>query len=73
MRLVPHIIVRTGLGVAIAGTALAVLLPWLIRAGYLALGSRNALWVIGLMVVTCVALALCLAPRSDRAEQRPDE
>jgi hypothetical protein len=43
-------------GVALAGVLLALLLPLLVRSGYLAVGSPAGLWIIGGVITLCVIL-----------------
>ena len=52
------------IGLAIAGMVLAVLLPLLIRAGYLTLGSDAGIWIIGLVIAASVLLTLFKLRRS---------
>ena len=52
------------IGLAIAGMVLAVLLPLLIKAGYLTLGSDAGIWIIGLVIAASVLLTLFKLRRS---------
>ena len=54
------------IGLAIAGMVLAVLLPLLIKAGYLTLGSDAGIWIIGLVIAASVLLTLFKPRRSSR-------
>ena len=54
------------IGLAIAGMVLAVLLPLLIKAGYLTLGSDAGIWIIGLVIAVSVLLTLFKPRRSSR-------
>jgi hypothetical protein len=45
-------------GFAISAVLLAILLPWLIRAGYLETGTPAGLWIIGIVSLLCVALVV---------------
>lgn len=73
MRRVGLIVFQAGIGLAIAAAVLAVLLPWLIRARYLAIGSQNAFWIIGLVIVVCVTLVICFYPPTASSKQRLDD
>lgn len=52
------------IGLAIAGVVLAVLLPLLTDAGYFTVGSQEGLWIIGLVIGTCIALTVFRPSRS---------
>lgn len=49
-------LVELMIGLAIAGVVVAILLPVLTEAGYFTVGSQEGLWIIGLVIGTCVAV-----------------
>jgi len=50
------IVVGAIVGLAIAGLILAILLPALVDAGYLGIGSGAAAWTIGSVIAVSVAV-----------------
>jgi hypothetical protein len=53
-------------GFAIAAVILALLLPFLIRRGYLAIGSPTGFWIIAAVVLLCVIVVAFRPWRSRR-------
>lgn len=53
-----YLVVEAVVGLALAGLILAVLLPALVEAGYLRVGSQSASWIVGGVIAACVALAV---------------
>lgn len=64
MRQVLKVLAEALIGLAIGAMVLGVLLPLLIRADYLRIGSPAGLWIIGVVIAACVALAIFRPRRS---------
>jgi hypothetical protein len=58
MKRIIQLIFQVLAGFAIAAALLAILLPLLIRGGYLEVGSPAGLWVIGGVSVICILLVI---------------
>ncbi|MGH9146643.1 MAG: hypothetical protein ACRD1Q_08040 [Vicinamibacterales bacterium] len=58
MKRIIQLILQVLAGFAIAAVLLAILLPWLIRGGYLETGTPAGLWIIGIVSLLCVALVV---------------
>ena len=54
------------IGIGIAGVVLAIVLPPLIKAGYLAVGSPAGFWIVWAVIAACVLLTLFRPRRSPR-------
>lgn len=66
MKRILQLIFRVLAGLAIAGVLLAVLLPLLIRGGYLGVGTTAGLWIVGIVGLLCVTLMVCWPCTSHR-------
>jgi hypothetical protein len=66
MKRIFQFIFRLLAGLAIAAILLAVLLPLLIRGGYLEVGTTAGLWIVGIVGLLCVTIVLCWPLTSHR-------
>ena len=57
------------IGIGIAGVVLAIVLPPLIKAGYLAVGSPAGFWTIWAVIAVCILLTLFRPRRSPRRSE----
>ena len=58
MRQIIQLVFQVLAGLAIAAVLLGVLLPLLIRNGYLETGTPAGLWIIGIVSLLCVTLVV---------------
>jgi hypothetical protein len=67
MKRITKLVLQVLAGITIAAILLALLLPFLIRSGYLGIGSPAGLWIIGAVSLFCIAL-IVFWPSSSRGE-----
>ena len=66
MKRIIQLVFQVVAGVAIAAVLLAVLLPLLIRGGYLEIGTTAGLWIVGIVSLLCVTLVIFWPGKSRR-------
>jgi hypothetical protein len=58
MKRIIQLVFQVVAGFAIAAVLLAVLLPLLIRGGYLEMGTTAGLWIVGIVSLLCITLVV---------------
>ena len=58
MKRIIQLVFQVVAGLAIAAVLLAVLLPLLIRSGYLEIGTNAGLWIVGIVSLLCITLVV---------------
>lgn len=66
MKRIIQLVFQVVAGFAIAAVLLAVLLPLLIRGGYLEIGTTAGLWIVGIVSLLCVTLVVFWPGKSRR-------
>lgn len=66
MKRIIQLVFEVVAGFAIAAVLLAVLLPLLIRSGYLEIGTTAGLWIVGIVSLLCVTLVVFWPGKSRR-------
>jgi hypothetical protein len=66
MKRIIQLVFQVVAGFAIAAVLLAVLLPLLIRIGYLEIGTTAGLWIVGIVSLLCITLVVFWPGKSRR-------
>jgi hypothetical protein len=66
MKRIIQLVFQVVAGFAIAAVLLAVLLPLLIRGGYLEIGTTAGLWIVGVVSLLCITLVVFWPGKSRR-------